>query len=235
MSDDRILFMTVGTGGKEVKILVDGLYKCILKTRPNHVVFFTSDSSKNTVKLIKERYLKEKEKELDFSHCVNFNDKDVDNFNIIFEDFQEELMKYDNGNEILINYTSGTKTMTMTAALISTLYNKELVALTGERYKEGENKNLIIEGTEKIDYLNLFKYHDVILIRKIKELFNNNRFKSGEILLKDVSGYNIDKTAYIKLFKSYNCIDAMNFSNAIKYFAFKLFSNEFPQFSNKLK
>lgn len=233
--EDRILFMTVGTGGKEVKILVDGLFKCITQTNADYVVFFTSDSSKNTVNLIKEKYLKEKNKELDFSHCINFNDKYVDDFDIIFESFKNELLKYNEKNEVIINYTSGTKTMTMTAALISTLYNKELVAITGERYSDGENKNLIIEGTEKIDYLNLYKYHDIILIRKLNEFFNNHRFESGKILLNDITGLNINKNAYLKLFESYYFLDIVNFKEAFNNFDCQLFKNNFPEFSNQLE
>ncbi|ALT68971.1 TIGR02710 family CRISPR-associated CARF protein [Methanobrevibacter millerae] len=235
LKEDRILFMTVGTGGKEVKILVDGLFKCITQTKATYVVFFTSDSSKNTVNLIKEKYLKEKNKELDFSHCINFNDKDVDNFDIIFESFKNELLKFNDEYEVIINYTSGTKTMTMTAALISTLYNKELVAITGERYSNGENKNLIIEGTEKIDYLNLYKYHDIILIRKLKELFNNHRFESGEIILGDITGLNINKKAYLKLFKFYYFFDIVNFKEAFNNFDYQLFKINFPKFSGQLE
>ena len=233
--EERVLFMTVGTGGNEVDVLVDGLFKCITQTNADYIVFFTSDSSKNTVNLIKERYLAEKNKILDFSHCVNFKDKYVDNFDVIFESFKEELLKFNEEYEVIINYTSGTKTMTMTAALISTLYNKELVAITGERYSSGEKKNQIIEGTEKIDYLNLYKYHDIILNRKIKELFNNHRFESGKILLNDVTGFNINKEAYLKLFESYYFIDIVNFSDALNNFDLELFEKEFPNFSIQLK
>ena len=233
--EDRILFMTVGTGGKEVKILVDGLFKCITQTNADYVVFFTSDSSKNTVNLIKEKYLKEKNKKLDFSHCINFNDKDVDNFDIIFESFKNELLKFNDEYEVIINYTSGTKTMTMTAALISTLYNKELVAINGERYSDGDSKNLIIEGTEKIDYLNLYKYHDIILIRKLKDLFNSHRFESGKFLLDDITGLNINKEAYLKLFKSYYFYDIVNFKEAFNNFDCQLFKDNFSNFSHQLK
>ena len=95
-----ILFMTVGTGfnansEEGFKLLSKKLYSTITKINPNHVVFFASNKSKNTIKYIEELF------KLDDDEFIQDEDyhivpmEAIDDFNSCFESFEYELWKYE--------------------------------------------------------------------------------------------------------------------------------------------
>lgn len=219
--DKTALFMTVGIGGKNKESLVNGLYTCIDKTNTDLIIFFASKESKEImIPPIKEVYLTNKSKELDNFKIIEI--ENVDDFDHIFNKIKNEVLRYQNDYKIIINYNSGTKTMTMTASLISALYDTDLISVIGKRNEKG----FIESKTEQINYLNLYQYYDELLINKLMEHFNNNNFGSGRLLLKDISSNKINKDAYEKLFKSYYAADNVNFEEAYEYFDAKLFKEE---------
>ena len=226
--EQTVLFMTVGKGADKPDVLANGLYTCINQTHTDWVVFFASEESKrDMIPLIKQKYLENKNLELD--HCSIVEIEEIDDFDYIFNKIKHEVLKYQDTHSIFINYTSGTKTMTMTAGLISALYNKDLITVNGKRDKNG----YIIPGTENVLNLNLYKYNDVLLLRKLKESFNNNRFEAGKILLEDITGENVDKEIYTKLFDAYYSFDIIDFKSANEFFNSKLFTEECPDLSAK--
>ena len=212
--------MTVGIGGQNKESLVNGLYTCIDKTNTDLIVFFVSKESKEImVPLIKNAYVYNKNKELDNYEIVEFDN--VDDFDHIFNKIKDEVLKY-RDYKIIINYNSGTKTMTMTAALVSALYDTDLISVIGKR----NDKGFIESKTEQINYLNLYQYYDELLINKLMEYFNNNYFESGKVLFKDISSNKINKDAYKKLFNAYYAMDNVNFEEAYENFDAKLFREE---------
>lgn len=220
--------MTVGKGSDKPDILAHGLYSCIDKIPTDWVVFFASKESKeDMVPRIKNIYSKNKNLELDHCHIVEI--EKIDNFDYIFNIIKDEILKYQDSHRIFINYTSGTKTMTMTAGLISALYNKDLISVTGQRNDEG----YIIPGTEQVHNLNLYKYKDILLLRKLKESFNSNRFEAGKILLNDITGENINKFVYEELFDAYYSFDIVDFKSAKEHFDSKLFNQSCPDLSSE--
>ena len=108
--------------------------------------------------------------------------------------------------------------MTMSAAFASMLFRKNLYFVGGER--EG---GVVLRGTEKIISQNLYPIYDDLMISKIKELFNSNRFDAGKELLKDVTKAN--KETYIKLFDAY-------YNSLIVLKEHKLHSIAFPLISS---
>lgn len=219
--DKTALFMTVGIGGQNKESLVNGLYTCIDKTNTDLIVFFASEQSKvGMVPLIKEAYFKDKQREL--THCKIIGIENVDDFDHIFNKIKNAVLEYQNEYKIIINYNSGTKTMTMTAALISALYNTDLISVIGKRNDSG----FIESKTEQINYLNLYQYYDELLINKLREYFNNNNFESGKLLFKDITSNKINKEAYEKLFNSYYAANNVNFEEAFDNFDLKLFKEE---------
>lgn len=216
--DKTVLFMTLGIGGKNKENLANGLYNCIATTNTDLIVFFVSEKSQEImIPLLKEIYFKNKNKELDHYELVEFDN--VDNFDKIFNTMKSEVLKYKNDYSITVNYNSGTKTMTMTAALISALYNTDLIFIEARRNDEGYPE----PNTESIKHLNLYQYYDELLIKKLKENFNKNNFESGKILFKDITSINIDKKAFEELFYSYYFIDNVNFEEAFAHFDSTLF------------
>lgn len=219
--DKTALFMTVGIGGKNKESLVNGLYTCIDKTNTDLILFFASKESKEImIPPIKDSYFNNKNKELDNFKIIEIDN--VDDFDHIFNKIKNEVLKYQNDYKIIINYNSGTKTMTMTAALISALYDTDLISVVGKRNEKG----FIESKTEQINYLNLYQYYDELLINKLREYFNNNNFESGKVLFKDISSNKINKEAYEKLFNSYYAMDNVNFEEGYENFDAKLFRDE---------
>ena len=219
--DKTALFMTVGIGGQNKESLVNGLYTCIDKTNTDVILFFASKQSKEImIPLIKEAYFNNKRKDLDNFEIIEFDN--VDDFDHIFNKIKTEVLKYQKDYKIIINYNSGTKTMTMTAALISALYDTDLISVIGKR----NDKGFIESKTEQINYLNLYQYYDELLINQLMEYFNNNNFESGKVLFKDISSNKINKDVYEKLFDTYYAADNVNFEEAYKNFDASLFKEE---------
>lgn len=205
-----VLLMTVGTGfGEDGALkLAKGIFSSIKHVRPNFIVFFASEKSKSTIDAIKD---------LATNYYGSFNEgndyeivevKDIDSFNNCFLLYEESILKYDD-EEIIIDYTSGTKTMSAAMATCGMFYNKEIIAVGGHR-KNG----VVSEGTESIKSQNLYIIYDKILINKVKELFNANRFDSAMDLLNDVVSPEIKKEDYYNLSLAYSNWDNVNFQEA---------------------
>lgn len=212
--------MTVGTGIgdekiKKAKSLAHGLFASIKFHEPDEVFLFGSNESRLTVECLKHHYKEQFSEEFDFYEFQEINE--VDSFNAYFEAFKNKISQLDD-YRVIVDYTSGTKTMTMSAAFASMIYRKELVFVGGNRGKKG----LVDEGTEIPSSQNLYHVYDDLMFEKIRDLFNANRFESGEILLNDIIGDNPDKEIYSRLFKIYNCYDVFDYETA-----FKLFDVEF--------
>ena len=134
--EQTVLFMTVGKGSDQPNILAHGLYTCIDQTHTDWIVFFASEESKeDMVPRIKKKYYENKNLELD--HCDIVVIEKIDDFDYIFNKIKDQILKYQDTHRIFINYTSGTKTMTMTAGLISALYGKDLISVRGKRDDDG--------------------------------------------------------------------------------------------------
>lgn len=206
----RVLFMTVGTGvgTSEDKIysLAHGLMKSIKHSRPDKIVYFGSELSKKTVNSIEEQYKIEGIGDLPKDELVIIDD--VDEFRECFSKIQKKILEYD-GFEIIIDYTSGTKTMTTSAAICSLLYHKDLTVVYGDREKNG----MVNMGTEQVKTQNLYLAYDELLFDEFKKFFNVFRFQTAaDILQKIVSRK--DKAAYMELTKAYHAWDLFNHAHA---------------------
>ena len=211
------LLMTVGTGiGGEVATedLAHGILYSIDTSNPDIVIFFGSELSKKTVESVKKQYYDKFGEEFDYFDFIHL--EEIDDFKVYFQAFKEKIQELDN-HKIIIDYTSGTKTMTMSAAFASMLYRKNLYFVGGER-KDG----VVIRGTEKIISQNLYPIYDDLMIAKIKELFNTNRFEAGKILIDDLVGGSNQKKIFQKLFEIYHFFDNANYKEA-----FALFDEDF--------
>ena len=167
------LFMTVGTGrGTEesIKSLVHGVLSAIIHYNPKTTIFFGSDESNVTIDSLKEQYREEKKKELIDYEFITIND--VDDFDECFSRIRKKIGEYE-GYEITIDYTSGTKTMTMSAAICSMLYHERLNLISGKRGRDG----IVIPGTESQREQNLYPAYDKLLFDRVKDMFNSYRFE----------------------------------------------------------
>ena len=211
------MLITVGTGigGPEARdSLAHGILFSIKSHRPKKIIFFGSEESKKTVESVIRQF---SEMGIDFEYDEFVLINNVDSFSDYFSAFKSKIQELDETYEIIIDYTSGTKTMTMSAAFASMVFGKKLIFVTGKR-----EKGSVVKGTEKIASQNLFLVYDELMLSKIKELFNINRFEAGKSLLSDIVDENTDKEIYSRLFDIYNYFDSVDYENA-----YNLFDNEF--------
>ena len=205
------LFMTVGTGRKtkeSIRSLAHGLLSAIGHYNPDQIVFFGSEDSKETVSSLKEQYHEEKKKELADHEFIMITA--VDDFNECFEKMRRKIEEYED-YEIIIDYTSGTKTMTMSAAICSMLYHKKLNLISGVRGKDG----IVILGTENQREQNLYSAYDELLFDKVKDLFNSYRFNEARSTLNEIVILE-DREAYGKMIDAYDRWDKFNHNAAFE-------------------
>ncbi|MDI9624116.1 MAG: TIGR02710 family CRISPR-associated CARF protein [Candidatus Aenigmatarchaeota archaeon] len=179
----RTLFMTVGTGvgpsNKKINGLAHGLLTSIEHYNPDMIVFFGSKDSEKTLESLKRQYNEKMGAKLKSYKFIKI--ENVDDFHECYTKIEKEIKKEEDA-EIIIDYTSGTKTMTTSAAICSMLYQKKLSLVTGER---GEN-GIVIPGTEAPREQNLFAAYDKYLFDKVKEAFNHHRFGEAIDYLKRI-------------------------------------------------
>lgn len=205
------LFMTVGTGGgteESTRSLAHGILSAIIHYNPDQIVFFGSDDSKETVSSLKEQYREEKKKELADHEFIGITG--VDDFNECFGKMQRKIEEYEY-HEIIIDYTSGTKTMTMSAAICSMLYHKKLNLISGKR---GEN-GAVIPGTENQREQNLYSIYDKLQFDKVKDLFNSYRFEDARSTLNEIVILE-DRETYRKMIEAYDQWDRFNHNATFK-------------------
>jgi CRISPR-associated protein (TIGR02710 family) len=211
----RALFITVGTGigldkEKKMKSLAHGLLASVLHYNPEKVVFFGSKASKETIESLKSQYREEKREELSNYEFVTLNT--IDDFDECFGKIRQKVEEHDE-HEIIIDYTSGTKTMTMSAAICSMLYHKRLSLVSGKR---GEN-GIVIPGTEKIIEQSLYSAYDKILIDRIKDLFNLYRFADAKDALRRIVVLEREEREnYERLLEGYDLWDRFKHKEALE-------------------
>ena len=225
--------MTVGTGinqGSEeegYKSMANKLYSSINRIFPNFVVFFATEKSKETIKYIEELFKMENDIFVEDEDYEIKYIEEIDDFNHCFEIIEQGVWFYDilseDNVEIVMDYTSGTKTMsaaiaccgmmtkTMSAAIAccGMMYNKTLVSIGGDR-----SAGLVAQGTESINYQNLYKIYDKFAIMRVRSNFNANRFFTNIDVLNNIVDSSIAKDDLLNLCKSYYAWENMDFNEA---------------------
>ena len=224
------LLMTVGTGigadkEKARAGLANAMLRSIISRNPDIVKFFGSKESKYTVETLKDLYQTTFDEDLDFYEFIQIDD--IDSFNKYFTTIKSYVNDLEEEYYIVIDYTYGTKTMTMSAAMVSMACRKELIFVSGER----EN-GIVVRGSEEVKNQNLFPIYDSLLLEKIKDAFNANRYETAKSLLSELVDPKINKEAYYKLINSYSYFDDVNYADAYESFDYKLFSEEWPDLSD---
>ena len=210
---NRVLFMTVGTGmGTDAKSktlnLAHGLLASIEHYHPDFVIFFGSEESRVTIESLRAQYLVKQGQNITHYEFVPLTK--IDEFDHCFTVIARKILERPN-EEIIIDYTSGTKTMTMCAALASMLYHKKLTLISGTRGSNGA----VTPGTEEIHEQNLYSAYDVELERHLCTLFNLNRFEEAEdILHKILSLDAAQRSFYDHLLAGYSSWDKFHHKDA---------------------
>lgn len=218
----KTLFVTVGTGvnpnSEEVaaKNLGKGIYSSIQKIYPDYIVFFCSDLSTRTIDYITELF------EADDDEFIEGHDYEIvvldqiDNFNSCFEAFELKIWELDllaeEKHEIIMDYTSGTKTMSAAMACCGMFYSKDLITISGDR-----RNGVVSTGTESIQYQNLYKVYDKFALMRVRNYFNANRFYTASEILENVVDESINTENMMNLVKGYFLWDNMEFEKAYEH------------------
>lgn len=218
---DVALFMIVGTGinsGDEngARLLAQKMYSTITKIYPNQVIFFASEKSKNTIKYIEELFKQNNDEFIPDEDYQIVPLEAIDDFNTCFEVFESKIWELDSDitreYKIIMDYTSGTKTMSAAMACCGMFYSKALISVGGDR-STGE----VSSGTEIINYQNLYKIYDRISIARVRRLFNSHNFMQCIELLEKIVDLRFNKETYLNICRSYYSWDNMDFENAYEY------------------
>lgn len=211
--------MTVGTGTnlnsneENAMTLARKLYYTINKIHPNHVVFFASDKSKATIKYIEELFEKDNDEFIPEEDYQIVTINAIDDLNVCFEAYESKIWEFDyfddTDYQIIMDYTSGTKTMSAAMASCGMFYSKDLISIGGDR-STGE----VSMGTEIINYQNIYKIYDKFALMRTRSNFNANRFRACIDILNYIVDLNIHKESLLHLCKAYYAWDNMDFEDA---------------------
>ena len=218
-----ILFMTVGTGvnGSSgeggFEILAQKLYSTITKIYPHHIVFFASDKSKRTIDYIEVLFKKDDEEFILGEDYQIVPLEAIDDFNACFEVFESKIWDFGYSEnkknyQIIMDYTSGTKTMSAAMACCGMFYRTDLISIGGDR-STGE----VSAGTELINYQNLYKIYDRFVIVRSRRNFNSYRFRECIEILNYIVDLNIHKDSFLSLCEGYYAWDMMDFEDAYNH------------------
>ena len=214
-----ILFMTVGTGThlnsdeEGSRTLARKLYYTIGKIHPNHVVFFASEKSKETIGYIEELFRKDDDEFIPDEDYQIVTISAIDDLNTCFETYESKIWEFDylsdKDYQIIMDYTSGTRTMSAAMASCGMFYSKDLISVVGDR-TTGE----VSMGTEILNYQNLYKIYDKFALMRIRNNFNANRFMACIEILNYIVDLAIHKESLMHLCKAYYSWDNMDFEDA---------------------
>lgn len=213
--------MTLGTGVGDSNGSSDNLAHALLflidSKNPDLVVFFGSSKSERTLESIKKQYLKEFDEEFDF---YEFNKiEEIDSFDAYFNSIKDKIYELEDDYKIVLDYSSGTKTMTMSVAFASMVMGKQLYFISGKR----EN-GLVISGTEQVISQNLYSVYDDIKMVQIAQNFNHYRFESALDILSTITSKKFEINTIEKFLKAYYYFDNVNYEKALDYYDISSFS-----------
>ena len=230
-----ILFMTVGTGinvgssEEGFRLHAQKLYSTINKLSPNLVVFFASERSRHTIDYIEEMFgMDDDEFIIDEDYQIVPIEL-IDDFTVCFEAVESKIwefdMQEDKKYQIIMDYSSGTRTMSAAMACCGMFYSKDLISVGGDR-TTGE----VYQGTEILNYQNLYKIYDKFALMRVRNNFNSNRFMACIDVLNFIVDLNIHKDSLLNLCKAYYAWDNMEFDHAYNHLT-QVDSNQ-PEFAD---
>ena len=210
----KVLLITLGTGvgpneDERTKSLAHGILNSITINRPDWILFFGSDKSLKTLESLKEQYFEKMGEKLESFEFVEL--KHFDEFSCCYESIANKIREL-RDHEIVVDYTSGTKTMSVSAAICALLYKATPFVVTGTRGSNGVVKS----GAESARQENFFQAYDEILLERALKSFNIYRFGEAMAYLDDIVGLDDQKKIYRNLFEAYSLWDRFEYKKAFE-------------------
>lgn len=203
----RALLVTVGIGHNDSNSLAHGILSSIRSNRPDSILFFGSEKSLKTIEALKKQYADLMGEELDSYEFVELSN--VDDFFCCYEAIARKIKDLPD-YEIVIDYTSGTKTMSVSAAICALLYRATPSVVAGRRGSNG----VVTSGAESTRQENFFLAYDEILLDRALNAFDLYRFGEAMSCLGDMVGLEEEKRGYKTLFEAYDLWDRFEYEKA---------------------
>ncbi len=177
--------MSVGTGGSvegDRLSLASALAFSLIRKRPDRIIFFVSNESRSTVRLISDSYKEKTGEDLPAHEFEEF--PNVDSFDTCFTQVSQVILRMQTeGFDVVIDYTSGTKTMTMVMGVAAVLHHCVLTLVEGTRDEHGKVRS----GSERVSEQTLYPVYDHMLFADVIRMFHAYRFAEAlEILEKKI-------------------------------------------------
>lgn len=175
----KTMFMTVGTGG-DMKDAAGAIVRSIRNQNPNRVVFVLSKTAaETTLPGVREKI------DASVAVCEIVLD-DIEDIKKISRTIVAEMRKElrTKGNDIVADYTGGTKPMSAGLALAAVRFGlPALVYVHGDRDAAG----MVVPGTEKVTSFMLDEFYSRMAFRESISFFNNRVFFSSMKVLEGMS------------------------------------------------
>jgi CRISPR-associated protein (TIGR02710 family) len=205
-----VLIMTVGTGtgsdpSAATRDLAHGLVHSISQHEPERIVFFGSAQSQAVIAEIERLYQDKNRRVLPPHEFIGLTN--IDDFDTCFQQIWEVFGKYRDKSTITY-YTSGTKTMSVSAAVAAFLAKSELYVTGGAR-----QNGKVLPGTERVSQQSLYRVTNHLLLDSAKSHFNNHHFLHAREILGQTVGLP-DYQHYEALFTAYESWDRLDYQRA---------------------
>lgn len=203
-----VLAMTLGVDDELNTVAIKAVAS-IQHVRPDYIIFFTSEQSKFTIETIKE-LVKD-----DYDEFIEGEDyevniiKDIDSFNECYYLYFNKFNEFWNQCKLIVDYTSGTRTMSASLAVACVFYEGELISVGGLR----EN-GFVKKGTETIRSHNVYSVRDNILLYYIIKMFNDYRYDTALEIVDSLVSPKMDKENIKKIIQVYSYWDKVQFNEA---------------------
>jgi len=176
----KVLVISVGTGTKPSKQTVYSLAKALAQSvdrhRPDKVLFVvTKESEETTLPTILKNIKNYRYEKIKIDN--------PDNIQQIYETLQPKIRQIkEETNHLVIDYTSGTKTMTAALAMLATLYEANELS-----YISGKRANGIVQpGTEQIISIRPYFATTEQKIKTAIQFFNKTQYEAAASILNQI-------------------------------------------------
>lgn len=185
--------MIITVGGTLAPII-----KSVCEYRPDFVSFFASQDTSDAVKTVKDEVLKK-------GIIIKSELTLADNVNDLFhchkkaeETVQRVLAREYDKNEVIVDYTGGTKTMSVSLAL-ATINHGFLFSYVGGSERTKDGVGIVVDGKETIyQSINPWDFLALEERKKIALLFNQYQFKAAKDLTDGLAEKRIKKSTSFK-------------------------------------
>ncbi|MCX6698172.1 MAG: TIGR02710 family CRISPR-associated CARF protein [Methanoregula sp.] len=205
-----VLFMTVGIGKPDPTGLAHELAFCIKESRANDIILFGSSKSRETIPYIETSFREQTKKTLPHNEFIELSR--IYDLHPCFSEIKavhDRMIKEDPDVDIIINYNSGTKSMTSAMNCLALLTHSTIFFVEGER----DNSDVIIVGTERIMQQTLYPVYDEMLVQRAIQYFNRKRYGYA---IQELSGVcrHPRKENLLKIFSGYDLWDQFSHREA---------------------